>query len=272
MTAAERLLELAADPFIRDTETRASLEFHHCAHQNPSEWWALAKHTYLVHPSHPSDEELLWAAQNPVETLDVTMGEMAATTYATSIIAANANIAMFAVQGAELEEFIQECIRTYTEKAFKMLRPASEDKESHDRVAHLIDLYTTTTLAPIRMISHVQAALKNGMAWEELKLLMPSSAAVLPDDTVADKFEIPSNAQEVHSSASSSLAERAATRRSVVMPILKQKRWSRGKLVTESGVGKNCVYEYLDGKRNPGTENRQAMADALGLKLEELPE
>ncbi|MGD0775069.1 MAG: hypothetical protein ABSC05_19815 [Candidatus Solibacter sp.] len=64
----------------------------------------------------------------------------------------------------------------------------------------------------------------------------------------------------------------AAKRQSVVMPILTQKRWTRGKWVTESGVGKNCVYEYLDGKRNPGYENRKAMADALELKVEELPD
>jgi hypothetical protein len=64
----------------------------------------------------------------------------------------------------------------------------------------------------------------------------------------------------------------AARRRTVVMPILKQKEWTRGKWVTESGVGKNCIYEYLDGERNPGKENRKAMADALELKVEELPE
>ena len=64
----------------------------------------------------------------------------------------------------------------------------------------------------------------------------------------------------------------AAKRQSIVMPILKQKRWSRGKLVTESGVGKNCVYEYLDGTRNPGYDNRKAMADALGLTEDQLPQ
>ena len=61
-------------------------------------------------------------------------------------------------------------------------------------------------------------------------------------------------------------------RQSVVMPILKQKRWSRGKLVTEAGIGKNSVYEYLDGKRNPTYDNRKAMADALGLTEEQLPQ
>jgi hypothetical protein len=66
-------------------------------------------------------------------------------------------------------------------------------------------------------------------------------------------------------------AERARVRRAVVMPILKQKRWKRSKWATEAGVGKNSAYEYLDGKRNLTDENREAMADALGLKPEELP-
>jgi hypothetical protein len=63
----------------------------------------------------------------------------------------------------------------------------------------------------------------------------------------------------------------AAARRAVVMPILKARRWSRGKWVTAAAVGKNCIYEYLDGKRNPGEENRRAMAEALDLKPEDLP-
>lgn len=64
----------------------------------------------------------------------------------------------------------------------------------------------------------------------------------------------------------------AARRQGVVMPILARKRWTRGKWATKSGVGKNCVYGYLAGKRNPGTENRKAMAEALGLEPTDLPE
>jgi hypothetical protein len=41
--------------------------------------------------------------------------------------------------------------------------------------------------------------------------------------------------------------------------------------VTEAGVGKNCIYEYLSGERHPTHENRKAMADALGLQEEDLP-
>ena len=58
----------------------------------------------------------------------------------------------------------------------------------------------------------------------------------------------------------------------VVEPLLKQKRWTRGKWVTEAGVGKNSVYEYLDGKRKLSAENRKAMAEALGVSPEQLPE
>ena len=56
------------------------------------------------------------------------------------------------------------------------------------------------------------------------------------------------------------------------MPILKSKRWTRGKWATVAGVGKNSVYEYLEGKRSLSVANRQAMAEALGLTSEDLPD
>jgi hypothetical protein len=57
-----------------------------------------------------------------------------------------------------------------------------------------------------------------------------------------------------------------------VMPILERKRWTRGKLSTEAVVSKNCVYGYLDGKRKLSDDNREAVAAALGVGPEELPE
>jgi hypothetical protein len=65
-------------------------------------------------------------------------------------------------------------------------------------------------------------------------------------------------------------AARAARRQAIVTPILARKRWTRGKWATDAGVGKNSVYEYLDGTRKLSTKNRQAMAEALGLKPEDL--
>ncbi len=283
LTPAERLQELADDPYVRNTETRASLEFHRCAHENPVKWWAFEKQAYVVYPCHPSEEELREALENPAATLDATLGEMAATTYATAIIVANANVAMFSIQGPELEVFIQECIRTYTEKACKLLRPASENQESRTRIAHLIDLYTTTALTSVRMISHIQAALKNGMEWDEVSRMVPQRSALPDDDEIeaqptdadhagTDAGVPPARHAGADGSEPLSEAEVAAKRRSVVMPILDRKRWSRGKWVTKAAVGKNCIYEYLKGRRNPGHENRQAMADALGLAVEDLPE
>lgn len=67
------------------------------------------------------------------------------------------------------------------------------------------------------------------------------------------------------------IAERAKRRQAVVMPILKKKRWTRGRWSTTAGVGKNSVYEYLDGKRNLTEENRKAMAETLGLLPGDLP-
>jgi hypothetical protein len=60
-------------------------------------------------------------------------------------------------------------------------------------------------------------------------------------------------------------AKKAAARQAIVMPILGLKGWSRGRWATEAGVGKNSVYEYLDGKRQLSPENRRAMAEVLGL-------
>lgn len=68
------------------------------------------------------------------------------------------------------------------------------------------------------------------------------------------------------------VGERAARRQAVVMPILAQKGWSRGLLAAKAGLGKNSVYEYLDGTRARITDdNRIAIADALELKPEQLP-
>jgi len=58
-----------------------------------------------------------------------------------------------------------------------------------------------------------------------------------------------------------------------VMPILTNKRWKRGRLATEAGLGKNSVYEYLDGTRAKITDdNRKAIASALGLGANQLPD
>ena len=66
-------------------------------------------------------------------------------------------------------------------------------------------------------------------------------------------------------------AERARIRQGVVMPILSKRRWKRGTWATEAGVGKNSVYQYLDGTRNLTPENRRAMAEMIDLKPEDLP-
>jgi hypothetical protein len=68
-------------------------------------------------------------------------------------------------------------------------------------------------------------------------------------------------------------ALRAKRRQAVVTPILQQKDWTRGRLVTEAGIGKNSVYRYLDGTRRKITaENRKAIAQSLGITEEQLPD
>jgi DNA-binding Xre family transcriptional regulator len=69
------------------------------------------------------------------------------------------------------------------------------------------------------------------------------------------------------------VAERAAKRQAMVNPILQQKRWKPGRLATKAGVGKNSVYQHLDGTRAKiTTENRKAIAQALELGPGQLPD
>jgi hypothetical protein len=68
------------------------------------------------------------------------------------------------------------------------------------------------------------------------------------------------------------VTRRAVKRQAVVMPILKRKRWKRGKLVTTSGVGKATVYGYLNGTRAwIDEDSRNAIAEVLGLDVDTLP-
>lgn len=110
--------------------------------------------------------------------------------------------------------------------------------------------------------------------WEQSQATVPpntvngwSSTGTAPPDSIAEggrrQSTQPSSAQR---------SALAAKRRAVVAPILEQKGWSRWRWATGAGVGKNCIYEYLDGSRDPTEENRQAMADELGLTLEQLPD
>ena len=92
----------------------------------------------------------------------------------------------------------------------------------------------------------------------------------VPEQTVAPALSEPA----ATSSAELETQQQRATRRqAVVMPILRSKGWKRGTLVSKAGIGKNSVYEYLNGTRKSITEaNKQAIADALGLQKERLPE
>jgi hypothetical protein len=66
--------------------------------------------------------------------------------------------------------------------------------------------------------------------------------------------------------------ERKARERSlVVLPLLEARKWSPNRWAKEAGVGKNCPYEYLAGSRDLTENNRRAMAEALGLTPEQLP-
>ncbi len=116
----------------------------------------------------------------------------------------------------------------------------------------------------------------------EAALRASSSAGNLDDlvNTVADNLKRQDGsgsgmveAKPTSRSKSDTIAERSAIRQGVVNPILQRKRWKPGSLATKAGVGKNSVYQYLDGTRTKITdENRDAIAQALDLTPEQLPD
>jgi hypothetical protein len=105
--------------------------------------------------------------------------------------------------------------------------------------------------------------------YEDLLLSVTQDIESAPKSALATEETSP-RSQDLNAKPN---AERAAKRQAVITPILEQKGWKPGRLVTESGLGKNSVYEYLDGTRSKITrENRKAMADALGMSEEQLPD
>jgi len=71
---------------------------------------------------------------------------------------------------------------------------------------------------------------------------------------------------------SESVDERSERRGALVMPMLRTKGWTRCRWAAQAGVSKNSVYGYLSGERNLSVENRQALAEELGLKPEGVPD
>jgi hypothetical protein len=95
--------------------------------------------------------------------------------------------------------------------------------------------------------------------------------------SIANQLEVPSRHNPKDWGADPTSFATADTtkqerRRAVVAPILKAKGWTVNKWGTQAGVGRNCPYEYLGGRRNLSNANRVALAQVLGLKAEDIPD
>lgn len=105
---------------------------------------------------------------------------------------------------------------------------------------------------------------------EYRRLLVGVAQANFPQSAPGSK--VPDEPQVVEEG----VKQRAERRRAFIIPRLQAKRpkpWSPGRLAAEAGVGKNSVYEYLNGKRAKiSKENREAFSNALGVKPSELPD
>jgi hypothetical protein len=64
---------------------------------------------------------------------------------------------------------------------------------------------------------------------------------------------------------------RSENRKAVIMPLLDEREMTRSQWATKAGVDPSVVYDYIEGKSNPRPHNRKALADALGINLQQLP-
>jgi lambda repressor-like predicted transcriptional regulator len=69
-----------------------------------------------------------------------------------------------------------------------------------------------------------------------------------------------------------SIEHLSATRKAFVVPLLKKKGMTRSKLATEAGIDPSVVYDYLSGKSTPRPDNRNVIAEVLGVAESELPD
>jgi hypothetical protein len=72
--------------------------------------------------------------------------------------------------------------------------------------------------------------------------------------------------------ASNAADTRGADRRAVLDPILRRKGYSRSKWANVAGVDPSVVYDYMKGDSNPNPESRKALAEAIELPVDELPQ
>jgi hypothetical protein len=66
-------------------------------------------------------------------------------------------------------------------------------------------------------------------------------------------------------------AQRAARRKTFIDPILDAKSLTRSGWAARAGVDPSVVYDYLDGISTPRPNNREALAQAIGLSVADLP-
>jgi hypothetical protein len=153
------------------------------------------------------------------------------------------------------------------------------DDASREFLRHLtIDVRVEFGELPIRKMitdmgyitSEVWQEFTSSLAWKKYQeelltvaelqaqaLAYPSEIVRLDVDPVVEKTTV---------------ERRAEIRTSFVMPLLKLKGLTRSKWASKAGVDPSVVYDYLSGKSNPRPNNRNDMAEALGVEESQLPD
>lgn len=99
-------------------------------------------------------------------------------------------------------------------------------------------------------------------------------ASVRPSDGAsgADEGALDGGRTERSYQAQDQPQDRGQVRACFVAPILRSKGMSRCKWASKAGVDPSVVYDYLKGISNPRPENRNALAEAIGVQESDLPE
>jgi lambda repressor-like predicted transcriptional regulator len=137
--------------------------------------------------------------------------------------------------------------------------------ETREVVRGLEESFRTTLFTRLRLAESevVLRSLTTASSTEQLTNL-PTIA--VPEVHVSRKYP------NVKSEALNKIASSAqAPPGSVIQPMLDSHGWSVHEFAKRAGVDFNTVKLYLKGMRRPYPSTRKKMADALGIRLEDLP-
>jgi lambda repressor-like predicted transcriptional regulator len=121
------------------------------------------------------------------------------------------------------------------------------------------------------MTREAEREFKESVAWskyqDERLEVADIQASAKNTDVAVPSTDNPTNEE----GASLSVSKKAEVRRALVLPRLQELGMTASKWATTAGVHPSIVYDFLAGKSNPRPDTRNVLADAIGMKVSDLP-